>query len=167
MLLLKLIRKRVLFYFITFFTFSTCSILVIKFTTNYSWLFSYEFFHESILIPMFWYYVPVLLIIGALNIFFSDEKLPKIVNLSEYPKLFLEMNIIILIVTLIGALGQVFGGCIWQIPLILLNEYGYAWARYGVDTFPEPIPFIFYLIIFFVLLVITEVYIKKAYSDRI
>lgn len=167
MLLFKLIRKRILFYFITFFAFSTCSILLIKFTTNYSWLFSYEFFHESILIPMFWYYVPVLLIIGALNIFFSDEKLPKIVKLSEYPRLFLDINIIILIVTLIGALGQVFSGCIWQIPLILLNEYDYAWARYGVDTFPEPIPFIFYLIIFFVLLVITEVYIKKAYSDRI
>ncbi|BDQ04727.1 MAG: hypothetical protein KatS3mg084_0245 [Candidatus Dojkabacteria bacterium] len=166
-LLVKLIRKRFRFYFLTLLAFTTGSILFIKFKTNYSWLFSYEFFHESVLIPMFWYYVPVLLIIGTLNIVFSEDKLPTILNLSRYPRFVLDINILILIVTLIGALGQIAGGCIWQIPLILLNEYGYAWARYGVDTFPEPIPFIFYIIIFFVLLFITEVFIKKAYPGQL
>lgn len=166
MLFVTLIRERFWPYFVAFVAFSTVSILFIKFTTNYSWLYSYEFFHESILIPIFWYYVPVLIIIGIVNIVLSGDKLPTILNLSRYPRFVLDINILILIVTLIGALGQVAGGCIWQIPLILLNESGYAWSRYGADTFPEPIPFIFYFIIFFVLLFITEVYVKKAYSDK-
>lgn len=137
------------------------SVLIITFhyvlNKNF-WLYSFEWFHVYILIPVFWYYVPCVVILILINAYISN--VPPFLQIARMNRFLRDFNGMCIFITLIGAISQTAGGCVWQIPLILLEEPGYRWQRFGGEIFNDNILFWGYLIITILLFYVLILYLK-------
>ncbi len=146
---------------------------VIPFTiiTGNSFLYSWEWFHREVMVPYLWFFAPVftILVIILINLTNRGTSI-RIFNLKNYPYFFHKLVFFIYASIIIGGISQVFGGCVWQLPIIWDGWYGYAWERFGYELFPDWILLIFYFTVTLLSFALLHMYfsiITKAYKTSI
>lgn len=120
--------------------------LIYSIVNETSFLYAWEWYHDSFLYFIFMVLSPLTALYLLLVILNESGKL-KLPDLFKYSKLSVYVKNYIL--TIIGLTffffgGQILGGCIWQIPNILTDHPSYTWLRFGHGKLPEYILIILY-----------------------
>lgn len=136
-------------------------VLPFSYFTNSTFLYGWEWFHRELMIYFLWYFAPVFTLY-VIAIIIGEWRSIKI-NLfkkSLENNIFNRIVFFVFISIIIGALSQVAGGCIWQLPVILDGWPGYQWRRFGHEYFSDTVLIIGYSAITFAYIYITFLYFK-------
>jgi hypothetical protein len=133
-------------YFIVVILLSMGFVLPFSFFTGNSILYSWEWVHHELIVGYLWYFGPIFTIF-ILILISGKFKKNKFFDLDFYPYYFHFFSFFVFASIFIGSLSQVFGGCVWQLPVILAGWEGYAWERFGSETFDTNLLLVGYSII--------------------
>lgn len=138
--------KKELFNFVKWLAEYTASFFIIvfvliapyKFFTNLSWLAAWEWFHRDILVYLIWFVAPTIGVFALIGLFLNKVSMnvPKYLQFERYPMLFHKIALFLFVCTFAATLSQAFGGCIWQLPLIITSVPGYYWRMFGYEFIP-------------------------------
>jgi hypothetical protein len=107
----------------------------------------WDYYHDMFMIPLFWRVIPVMVCLYAafaVNPMIRTSFETRLGISAQYVHLF---AFGICAVTFMAAAGQTLGGCIWQIPYLIMGDPNYAWKRFGYRHFPPDVLMAFYFVV--------------------
>lgn len=109
--------------------------IVLSIAFGYDFLYSWEHFHDTFLFyGIYILTIPSLVLVVILylqtNGIVRKYKYFNLVSFREKYKAIDNYFLTLIGINFFFLLGQVFGGCVWQIPNIIVNPEYYAWRRY-------------------------------------
>lgn len=120
-----------------FFLITFCVVLFHMIGTGANFAISWRWYHDSILIPIFWYLSPLFLIFFGINKLLV--KYNRTNQLAKIPYIFHQFIVLFFLLAIGSLVSQVFGGCIWFLPT---EQW---WSRFVPPFASEPEMIIFYI----------------------